>query len=276
LRLLAAAPIIFGSLVAPILTLGTTRAGVTRFDPSAREAVKIALFVWGAQLVLFTMAGLWVVKRRGGGRWNSVTRPAAQLTGPVVPNPAAPYAGWKTRVLVVREEPGSTVITLRPYRLWEAVAFPGGMLVGMLVIAPALLPESMMQAQRVVGVLILLAICLVSGAVGALVASLLGGREEVLTVSGGTLAINRERLRWPKVRTRRAYAVGRVMNLRAVQPPPMKTSDRYVRPIPRPWSLDLEFDYDGGTVRFGAGLVGPDADLVLRALTRAISPATPS
>jgi hypothetical protein len=54
----------------------------------------------------------------------------------------------------------------------------------------------------------------------------------------------------------------------------MKTSDRYVRPIPRPWLLNLEFDYEGSTVRFGTGLVGPDADQVLRVLAQSMSAPT--
>ena len=47
---------------------------------------------------------------------------------------------------------------------------------------------------------------------------------------------------------------------------------RYALPIPAPSMHTLEFDYQGGTVRFGAGLVGPDADLVLCALARTMSP----
>ncbi len=243
--------------------------------PDSLTEQRIVILVWMGQVGLLIVAVELVKRRRGGGRWSSVTRFAAQLAGPVDPNPAAPYAGWKTRVLGVREDPGSTAIRLRPYGIWETIAFPLGMLVGMGVVA-SVQPGSGTQEQRVVRGLILLATSLIFGLVGALVAHVLAGREEMVTVSGGTLTVDRELLRWPKVRRRRAYGVSRVMNLRAVEPPPMKTSGRYARPIPSPWLLNLEFDYEGGTVRFGAGLVGPDADLVLRTLARAMSAPTPS
>jgi len=253
-------------------TIGTffiaAGAGALLLEGSLVEQ-RVVLVVWGAQLLLLAVAVAWVQKRRGGGRWNGVTRFAAQLAGPDDPNAAAPYAGWKTRVLALREEPGRTEIALRTYRIWETLAFPLGMLAGMGAV-DSVLPAPDTQEQRVVVVLILLATSCVFGLVSALVAHFLVGREERLTVFGGTLVIDREVLRWPRVRRRRAFAVGRVANLRAVEPPPPKTSDRHVRPIPAPWLLNLEFDYEGGTVRFGAGLVGPDADRILRALVRSM------
>jgi hypothetical protein len=97
-------------------------------------------------------------------------------------------------------------IKLRPHSIWETIAFPLGMLVGMGVVA-SVQPGSGTQEQRVVRGLILLATSLVFGLVGALVAHALVGREETVTISGGALTIDREFLRCPKVRRRRTCGV---------------------------------------------------------------------
>jgi hypothetical protein len=141
-------------------------------------------------------------------------------------------------------------------------------------VSTSFLPASGTQQQNAVRGLIGFATALGFGVVGALVAHLLGGREELVTVSRGILTIDREFLRWPRMRRRRSYTIGRISNLRAVEPPPMKTSGRYVRPIPQPWLLYLAFEHEGRTVQFGTGLMGPDADRVLRALARAMSAPT--
>jgi hypothetical protein len=234
----------------------------------------------GRDILLATWAALafpsTFVIARAKGRYAPppvVTRFAAQLTDAIEPTPAAPFAGWKSRVLAVREEEGGAAIALRPYRIWEKLVVPLGMLVGVAVGA-SLLPDSGTGQARAVRSLAVYGTGMGFGVLAALLGFLLAGREETVTIAGGTVTIDRELLRWPRVRRRRFYPISRVSNLRAVEPPPMKTSGRYVRPVPPPWLLYLAFDHEGRTVRFGTGLVGPDADRVLRALARAMSAPT--
>jgi hypothetical protein len=175
-----------------------------------------------------------------------------------------------SRVIDVRQEPGRAVAVLRPYALWQSVAFPVAQLAALAIVFSVREPHS--QQERVISVLIALGAGLVLGSLVLGVAHLLVGREETITVSGTQLLIERQVLRRPGLRRRRTYPISRIGNLRAVGP---------VKP-PQPWGAYLAFDCDGSTVNFGLGVAGPDADRVLKALAAAVpawaaqEPATPS
>lgn len=180
------------------------------------------------------------------------------------------YPASVSRVIDVREEPGRVVIVLRPYALWQSLAFPIAQLAALLIVFPLTEPHS--QQDRMMSVLIALGGGLALGSIAFWVAYLLIGREERVAVSGTELLIDRQALRRPELRRRSTYAISRVVNLRAVGP---------VKP-PQPWGACLAFDYDGSTVNFGRGVAGSDADRVVNALAAAVpawtaqEPATPS
>jgi len=163
-----------------------------------------------------------------------------------------------SRVIDVREEPGRVVIVLRPYALWQSLAFPIAQLAALLILFSVREPHS--QQDRKMLVLIGLAAGFVLGSLLYWVAWLLVGREETVTVSGTQLVLDRQLLRRPQLGRRRTYAIHRIANFRAVGPP---------KP-PQPWGAYLAFDCDGATVKFGLGVAGSDADRVLKALAAAV------
>jgi hypothetical protein len=180
------------------------------------------------------------------------------------------YPASVSRVIDVREEPGRVVIVLRPYALWQSLAFPIAQLAALIIVFSLWEPHP--QQDRMMPLLIALGVGSVLGSVAFLVAYLLVGREERVAVSGPQLLIDHQVLRRPELRRRRTYAISRIVNLRAVGP---------VKP-PQPWGAYLAFDYDGSTVKFGRGVAGSDADRVVNALAAAVpawtaqEPARPS
>jgi len=163
-----------------------------------------------------------------------------------------------SRVIDVRQEPGRVVIVLRPYALWQSLAFPIAQLAALIIVFS--LWEGHSQQDRMMSLLIALGVGSVLGSIAFSVAYLLVGREERVALSGPQLLIDRQVLRRPELRRRRTYAISRIVNLRAVGP---------VKP-PQPWGAYLAFDYDGSTVTFGRGVAGSDADRVVNALAAAV------
>jgi hypothetical protein len=163
-----------------------------------------------------------------------------------------------SRVIDVRQEPGGVLILLRPYAFWRSITIPIAQLATLLVVFAIKEPHS--QQDRILTVLIALGAGLVLGSLAFSVAYLLLGREESVAVSGTQLIIDRQVLRRPELRKRRAYAISRIVNVRAVGP---------AKP-PQAWGACLAFDYDGSPVNFGLGVAGPEADRVLRALAAAV------
>jgi hypothetical protein len=180
------------------------------------------------------------------------------------------YPDSVSRVIEVRQEAERVVIVLRPYALWQSIAFPIAQLAALGIVFSVREPDS--QQDRIISGLIALGAGLVLGSLAFWVAYLLGGRQESVAVSGTQLLIDHEVLRRPELRRRRTYAISRIVNLRAVGP---------AKP-PQPWGAYLAFDYDGSTVKFGLGVAGSDADRVVKALAAAVpawtaqEPARPS
>ncbi len=174
-----------------------------------------------------------------------------------------------SRVIDVRQEPGSTTVVVRRYNMWETIGVPLGMLVALLAQAPYAGQAGSGQ-DRALRSLVGILLAVLGGTVIAVVGNLLAGREEVVTASGTRLVIDRQVLRWPTWRRRRTYEVGSVKNLRAYVHQAAQKKGRFP-----PWLVSLAFDHNGSLTRFGAGLMGADADRVVQALTQAMRTSAP-
>ncbi len=111
---------------------------------------------------------------------------------------------------------------------------------------------------------------IVAGAVVGLLAQLLGGREGIVAASAQGLVIEREVLRRPRWWTTRRFYAPRVRNVRAYVHEAAQKKGRFP-----PWLVSLAFDHDGKVVRFGAGLVGADADRVVQVLVQKMKEPSP-
>jgi hypothetical protein len=168
-----------------------------------------------------------------------------------------------SRVIAVRQEAGSTTIVLRPFRLSELAAGALGFMLGLLIVGaywpPP--PERFNQVRTLIGFGV--------GYACWLVLSLLVGSEEIVTASPQGLVIDRQILRWPRWRKRRTYEARSVKNFHLYldldNPAQITRKGNYST-----WAVSLAFYCDGSLVRFGAGVMGADADQVKQALAQAM------
>ncbi len=166
-----------------------------------------------------------------------------------------------SRVIALRQEAGSTTVVLRPFRLAEFAAGPFGMMVGLSMFS-ACWPPPFTRVKMIIAFGV--------GFACWIVLNLLVGSEEIVTASPQALVIDRQILRWPRWRERRTYEAQRVKNFHFLldldNPAQITRKGNY-----SPWAVSLAFYCDGCLVRFGAGVMGTDADEVKQALTQAIN-----
>jgi hypothetical protein len=176
------------------------------------------------------------------------------------------YAAAMSRVIAVRQEPARTTVVLKSFRAWEALAPLSGMLAGMVIYLSVRDPhgdllKSLSHQARAVEGLIALGAAAVGAAVIGFLAQFLGGCQEIVVASPQRLVIEREVLRRPRWWKRWTFDAPGVRNVRAYVHETAQKKGRFP-----PWLVSLAFDHDGKMVSFGAGLVGADADRVVRAL----------
>lgn len=165
------------------------------------------------------------------------------------------------QLVAVHREPGGVTVALRPYRRWRNLGVPvvvacTGLIVLLVVLrsgarVPAVVPEVLLGVTG-----------LAAWAASSIIAWHLLGRE-VVTATPEALTIERFIIRR---RSRRQYAPGRVVNLRAQPAGPVMHRGRLVSA-----PAALAFDYEGRTVRFGAGLAGARAQALVVDLDAAMN-----
>jgi hypothetical protein len=179
------------------------------------------------------------------------------------------YSDDMSRVIDVRQEQGSTTIVLRSFRAWEILTPLLGTLAGMFILLDSRPAPASPREPDILGGLTIWLIAVICGAALWVLVRLIASREEIVTASRQALVIERQVLLWPQWRSRRTYEADSVKNVRAYVDPVARQKRRFP-----PWLVSLAFDHKGSTVRFGAGLLGTDADRVVQALARAMNAPT--
>jgi hypothetical protein len=167
-------------------------------------------------------------------------------------------------VIEIRREPTCRV-TLRPYPRWRIAVTFAAIAIVSAVLGLASAPDSVVG--RALRVLMVLVVPIMT--YGALLAcAWYRFRREIITATGATLSIeHRIFRRGRKVKT---YAADRVQNVRAVGLGQVMLRGRPVSAI----ASALAFDYEGQNIRFGAGLVGAEAESVVAAIKDGMSRST--
>jgi hypothetical protein len=165
----------------------------------------------------------------------------------------------------LRNEPDRIVVVLRPFPWWRNVA----VMVLITIVAAALVfvlrrvPDSVL-VNAILGVAIAAMLGSTYGAVLAAAWYTIG--REVVTATHDGITIDHHIV---GRRRRRTFAATSITGLRAVGAQQVMRGGRPVHGVSA-----LSFDYEGQTVRFGAGLAGPDADRVVLAVTEAVTRAS--
>jgi hypothetical protein len=165
-------------------------------------------------------------------------------------------------LVAIQRESGRVSVVLRPYRRWATV----WVFLAVGLAAAAVLLAGLRSGVRVpelvgAGLLGIAAYAAYGAALAA--AWCLVGRE-VVTATPQSLSIEHFIIR--RRRTQQ-YSAGKVMNLRVQPAGQVMRRGRPVRAV-----AGLVFDYDEQTVRFGAGLVGAEADAVVADLRSGMTP----